>query len=276
MVLGRSPQKRSKDIQEFPFSFTGEMTKANTLALGFTVLSILPGAAITAADDDGFNEVIQEFSIAETAFPQKKGEIQITSGFEYWKEGSMRGTGVPLVLEYGVTNRFQVGIDIPYYFIKTEAGGRVSGVGDIETGFLYSLLKEDDPVAISVAADAGWASGNEEKELGEGETELGASVLLAKGIGKGQVHLGLGGEFGGDKAGFVYNLAGVYPFHNFRALLELNGLSSDEHALYLTPGLIWKGLDGIMEDLELGVGFAGGLTPDAADHKLIFKVTCEF
>lgn len=236
------------------------MMKNFAIALCFTALSIVQGAALAAADDDGFNEVIQEFFIAETVFSQKKGEIQATSGFEYWKNDSTRRMGVPLVLEYGVTNRFQVGINIPYYFLKTEAGGRANGVGDIETGFLYSLLKEDDPIAISVSADTGWASGNEEKGLGEGKTEMGASVILAKRMGKGQVHLGLGGEFGRHKTGVVYNLAGVYPFHNFRALVELNGFSSDEHALYLTPGLVWKGLDSLMEGLELGVGLAGGLT----------------
>ena len=146
----------------------------------------------------------------------------------------------------------------------------------IEAGFMYNILKKDKPVAVSVALEAGLPSGDEKKGLGEGETEWAPSVILAKRMGKGQIHLNLGGEFSGDETGFFYNLAAVYPFHDFKPTLELNGRDADEHTLYLTPGLVWEVPDDIMDDLELGAGVAKGLTSDAADWSVIFKATCEF
>ena len=220
-------------------------------------------------------ELIQEFPIAETVAPQEKGELQVTSGGEYWKDDALKQTGVPLTFEYGITDRFQVELEAPYIFLKPEAGTKRSGPGDVEAGFLYNILKKDEPVALSVAAEIGVPTGDEDKGLGEGETEWGTSVILAKRAGKGQVHLGLGGEFSGDEAGFFYNLSGVYPFGKLSGTLELSGRGGDEHSLYLVPGVVWR-LDAIADELELGAGVARGLTADSADWGLVFKATLEF
>ena len=69
--------------------------------------------------------------MAETVFPQEKGELQVTLGPEYWKGKELNEARLPLSLEYGITDRVQVGLEIPYQSVDPAPGSKKSGLCDI-------------------------------------------------------------------------------------------------------------------------------------------------
>lgn len=69
----------------------------------------VPGAL---AQDEKIRELFQELPLGESVYPQEKGELQFTTGFRYPDEES-DNWGTPVFFEYGITDYFQIGLEIP-------------------------------------------------------------------------------------------------------------------------------------------------------------------
>lgn len=218
--------------------------------IGIFILGI-PGP-VNAQKDEGIEELLQEFFLGETVYAQEKNEIQFTSKPAYWKKDGDGVTSIPLQIEYGFTDRYQIEINLPYHFLYPTTGQTVSGTGNMEVGFLYNILKANRPFALSLALDVELPTAKKEKDRGEAEVEWEPSVIIAKQIGRGQVHVSLGAEIAKNESSMNYKLGTVFPFGDWRATLELNGETSEGKPVFFTPGLIWKGLD----DFEFGLGFS--------------------
>src|SRR5690349_3179446 len=68
-------------------------------------------------------QLVQEFMLAETVYPQEKGETQITLATGFRGRSGLSGTRVQM--EYGITDRFQVGMSAPWML-----GSRRWSLGD--------------------------------------------------------------------------------------------------------------------------------------------------
>jgi hypothetical protein len=224
-----------------------------------------PAAAQKTA---GLEELLQEFFIGQTVYSQKKNEIQFTSKPAYWNKKGLEMISLPLQFEYGFTNRFQIELNLPYYFLRPKPGSAINGMGNLEVGFLYNILKGNKPFALSLALDIGLPTAKKEKDIDEAELEWEPSIIIARQIGRAQVHGSLAAEITNSESAFNYNLAAVFPFGDWRATLELNGKINDEKIIYLTPGLIWKGVD----DFEFGAG----VSKSRAAWGVILMATYEF
>ena len=231
-------------------------------------LNIKPAGAQKNAP---MQELLQEFFAGETVYAQQKKEIQITSCSAFWKSNSVQTVNIPLQFEYGITNRLQFETGITYNFYSIPGPFRHNGMGGTEIGLLYNVLNNQNSLAISLAFDCLLLAQQNVKEFEESEVEWEPSLIIAKQFGKMQLHASFAADITKSDRLFNYNLASVFPFADWRGTLELNWQNNGKE-MYITPGLIWKGLD----DFEFGIGAPKNITRSRNEWGAILMITHEF
>jgi len=246
------------------------------------LVGVSPGIARAEDDeDDKIRERIQEFFVGEIVYPQDAGEVQLTTGFSHWNEGSERFTA-PLGFEYGITDRFQVGAELPVTSRRTE-DGVLEGIGRVELETLYNLVNRPDwGTAVSVGFGLGFPTARNRfeeeayryepffafyQELGPSFLNVSAALELDDTISNGQkdeaggeIALGIGLELGH----FVPTLESVLE-------LEEGGTTS----VQLLPGFHWI-LGGPLEGLEIALGYSMGIDKDAPERGVLSLLTFKF
>jgi hypothetical protein len=97
-------------------------------------------------------EYIQEFFLSDAVRNQERGEFQLTVGVE---TRHTIGTNATPKMEYGVTERFQVGLDLPYRVSEEEYWEDSSKLKRMNLGVRYQIIKSDTLFALSVGIDSG-------------------------------------------------------------------------------------------------------------------------
>lgn len=120
--------------------------------------------------------------------------------------------------------------------------------------------------------DIGLPTEKKRKNVENTGTEWGTSLVIARQIGIAQAHASAGIELSGGESGSYFNFGTVYPLGQWRATFELNGKIDERRIIYLTPGLVWKGLN----DFEIGLGISQGITKNANSTGIILMITREF
>ena len=83
---------------------------------------------------------LQELMRMEVVYPQQKGELQATLISDYQKFQSGNSFSVPVAIEYGLTDAWQVGVEwLPYTRVSSD-GGTESGRGGVALGSKYSFM----------------------------------------------------------------------------------------------------------------------------------------
>lgn len=206
-----------------------------TTSLLAALLAALPLAAPAAAQAPARGEPLpqlaQELFLAETVYPQDRGEIQLTLHSRVED-----GSHTRLLAEYGVTDRFQLSM-------KTPALERRSGEDEDETFYegevLYALLPAARPLALSASVEASFARGQ--------APQWEPMLVAARGWGRLQLHGTAAAELTfGDATGWGA-LAALVDAGRATPTLEL--VHSADHEDYVVPGLfVHRG------GAELGVG----------------------
>lgn len=138
---------------------------------------------------------------------------------------------------YGLTNRTEFSVEIPYKFKRLHTGGPTEGLEDIAL-VLKSLIfdKGGRSPAFLVKTAAKLNTGDRERDLGSGDTDLGFIAVISQGLPPFTLHSNLGYTFvgtAGDPAlrnYLVYGLAGEYSFGDRLTLVgELYGESDSHH-----------------------------------------------
>lgn len=235
-------------------------------------LMLFASKSAVAQKVEGIEESLQEFFIGETVYAQDKDEVQLTLKPAFWKKEGEQIINIPLQFEYGFTDRFQIELELPYGFSHPKNGLPFRGIGNVEAGFLYNILKDNKPFALSLAMSAGLPTEKRVKGAEARQVELEPNLIIARQIGGAQVHVSFGAEISKKESAFNYNLATVFPFGNWRATFELNGEISDDRIVYFTPGLIWEGLD----DFEFGLGIPKNIVRNSDEWGVILMITHEF
>lgn len=226
----------------------------------------------TAQKTEELKELLQVFFSGETVYPQAKNEVQLTTLPAFWKTKNTRTTTATSEIEYGVSKRFTVEVELPYSFIHQAGNQSVHGAGNMEIGLLYNIVNSNKSFALSAAMDIELPAKKEQKGIAEPELEWEPYLVAAKQFGRMQVHAAVAAEITKNETAFNYKLSTVFPFGDWRATLELNGKFNNEKIIYLTPGLVWKGLN----DFEFGLGFSRTITGNAGERGFIFMITHEF
>jgi hypothetical protein len=212
-----------------------------------------------------FPEYIQEFFLSDAVRNQERGEFQLAVGLDARRT---TGTNTTVKMEYGVTDRLQVGLDLPYGVSQEENFENSSGLKRMNLGVRYQIIKSDAPFAISVGIDSGIPISSGE------EVAFQPTILAAKSIRHLQIHASAAADFeiGEDRPGFEYNFGSVYPIHRFWfPTLEFNARNfQSKEAFYLTPGLYRR----VRHRFEVGVGIPLGIGGSATSG-IVCKLSWE-
>ena len=222
-----------------------------------TSIFILISPALTNAQKSGaIPELLQEFFLSETVFPQQKNELQLTARPTFWKNKNLSYLQIPVWLEYGFTNRFQVELTVPVRIMFPRGQKPVADTRTLEAGLLYNIVNRNKPFALSAGLDIEWATAKDEEEIGEVKSRIAWEpiIIIARQFGRTQVHANLGAELIGNEAEFPYGLATATSLGHWIITMEITGEMHDNKTIFLSPGLIWKGID----DFELGAGVSKG------------------
>ena len=223
-------------------------------------------------EDKEFEEVIQEFFITESVYPQEKNEIQFTN-YDYmylydWQKDYWGG----FEIEYGITDRFQVSSGIGYRYMSIQDSANRKGFTNLEVGALYNFY-QSYRFSASLSLETELPTGAE--VFGESEMELEPNLILAWQIGRMQTHVNLGMEFEPealDEYGLFYNVAVLYPINNFVPTLEFNVYKEDdENNMFITPGFVYK-----INRFEVGSAFPVNIGSDEPKFGIIFALVFEF
>lgn len=269
------------------------------------LLLFIPLQAAIADDDDNDRVLnstnrdrrpIEELFKTDTVFPQEQGELELELGGEYQNQGRTHIFSIPLSVEYGLTDDWQVEAEWAS-FIQRYTGGHTagSGVGDVEVGTQYSFLNiggSDFHVAPRFSVEI--PAGSVDKGLSEGFLEFEPAVILAHDfpqlhrtelfceVGAGIVHR-VNRPSDPDEAepSATELLLGAGFFTMFKhgaATFEFNvannqwNQSGEENQIYITPGYLWRP----KRNVEVGLGIPVGLNNRSDRFQVLWHVVVEF
>ena len=203
---------------------------------------------------DVLPQLLQEFFISETVFAQEKKELQATVRPAYWKNKQFSSVQIPLLLEYGFTNRLQVEVTVPFQLHSSGEEQQKYERTNFEAGVLYNILKSNKPFALSAGLEIDWSNAKSQKDNGELEDGIGWEpfLTLARQFGRTQVHANLVAEIRDKETEFTYAFATATSFGKWLATVEINATFQNNKTTSVIPGVIWKGMD----DAEFGLGIS--------------------
>lgn len=246
-----------------------------------SVLIIVLCTANASAEDDSHTDAsalpqtVHELFLTESVFPNERGEYQPSVAADYQRHShDLLSTLLNVGLEYGITDRLQVAVSMPWVSIHEDDDSR-NGAGDLSTELFYNLISATAAVSLSVAAELTLPTGNEDRGFGKGEQQLELTMIMAGRAAAMQWQMNLGGEWAKDESELVYSLAvlPMLPHWMLVPTLELSGAGTDEdRELYVTPGLHSRPAD----NAGLGFGVPIGVTEDTENLRLMMYYTLEF
>jgi hypothetical protein len=226
-------------------------------------------AQATATGNGPLPEYIEEFFLSEAVRSEDRTELQLTiDGAAFRGRGrAMDGKSAGLDIEYGLTNRLQLGLEAPYGIQSSATSETPVSWSTADASLLYQFIRGNHPFALS-----GVMGVNLPLTL-RGDVSYEPELLIAKAFGKLQVHTSVIPELSGDDTSLEYNAAAVHPLaHHWTPTFEFNGRrNAGVDSFYLTPG-IYKHLP---HRLEMGIGVPIGASPHASPIGAIFKMTWE-
>lgn len=96
-------------------------------------------------------EYIQEFFLSEAVHCQEKDELQLTLATD---SRQRIGTNADVQLQYGLTDRLQIGVEVPYGITATRDEVEILPQwSSINVGLLYQIIRSDRPFALSGGDD---------------------------------------------------------------------------------------------------------------------------
>ena len=261
-----------------------------------------------AMEEDEYAE--QDFLfLLEEAYTQDQGEWQFSLSLGYFDNLEEEETDEQAVVdkrtdlwagllgvEYGITDRLQIELELPYLRQEIEEAdetSRDSGIGDVEFALGYALIEEQrNAPQLTAGLEVVAPTGDEDNGLGAGAWGWGPFVALSKQvIPKLYLHANLAyqmtndAEEDGEKQDereLEYGIAAVYqPTDELDLILELVGAYEKEkndeatehsNALQLVPGIKYE----MENELQVGAAVVVGLNNDTFDIGGMVKLQYEF
>lgn len=209
-------------------------------------------------------QLVQGFFVAGSVFPQARNELQVNFVNDLNKSADIYSNEFSTSLAYGISDRLQIGFELPYISDRQNTGGSLDQFGNIELEFFYAFLRKHNPFALSGGVFVGLPNRIEDIITNKENTEVGAFIVLSKKIGASRIHSDMGLAVS-DETEIFYNIALVYPMWNWRGTIELNEIFADKNSLQLIPGIFRI----LPADFEFGIGFPVFLTDSEVDYGII-------
>jgi hypothetical protein len=132
------------------------------------IIGIGVSPVLATAQEAEREQPIQELFIGETVYVQDRGEVQLTSSFDYRKNGGERSWRASQLAQYGISDRLEVDAELPVVPPAGSTSLRQAGLGDVEVGVLFGLRKDIESLAVSAGLRFRMPSGSEALGRGEG------------------------------------------------------------------------------------------------------------
>jgi len=132
----------------------------------------------------------------DDAYTLGKGSFTLSTGAVYTKDNGDKETDINIDLGYGITDRFEITVDIPVVFSDPKGANSEEGFGDISLRPEFKFLEESEGApALSLASTVKLKSGDKDKGLGSGETDYSVSLQASKTFDPISVHFNVGFTF---------------------------------------------------------------------------------
>lgn len=207
------------------------------------------------------------------------GEFEIDVVGESLRSGDRWETEVLAELEFGLLRRLMVEVEVPYLFLDPDDGNRVDGVGDVELEFKGAILEAAErPLALAVGGDVSLLTGDEERGLGESETEVGIFSAAGERWAWASIHEHLFVEVARGSipewgATVAVDATPWIPELSFLLAVNTEFQGGTGPSWVLIPGWEYRWEE---PDLQIGAGFPLGLSEEAEDWGVIVDVEIEF
>lgn len=257
------------------------------------VAGVVSFCPIAAAQGGGEKRaLLEEFLTAEPSYVQLKGEVELSSAFDY--RGPAGDWRLPVLVEFGITDRIEAEVEASCLSVPGD-GSRNLGPGDVELGLHYALRSDVERVAVTLGIDVGLPAGDEARGLGSGETDVEFFGIAGVKLRRAELHVTGMLAVEEEEVEPALNAAAVYPRGDLRFTLEANvlpgakrteeriagqevggeaggGAGSENVRMVVTPGLFHRP----SPEIEYGIGVPIGLTRTAPDWGIIGRLTIEF
>lgn len=158
-----------------------------------------------------------------------KGVAQLEASWDYahWESGDADHTFL-LVPIYGVTERLEMSLELPYIIHKPAEESSIQGLGDINVVGKYQLFEGTDVWPMfAIKGAIKTSSGSSTKGLGTGDLDYSLVAVASKELGPFTFHTMFGYTFVGDNGESNVQDVYVYGFAVDYALTEAFHLVSE-------------------------------------------------
>ncbi|WP_437477048.1 hypothetical protein WME75_27505 [Sorangium sp. So ce1014] len=282
MSADRRPGDRARraPAARKPAAVTASQRARAAISLGLLLAASTAAAPAeqerTEAAGEPARPPVEELFLGETAFPQEALELQVTSAPAWERAGRRVRFGIPLLLELGITDRLQVGGELPLELVRHDSGV-AAGLGAVQAEVLVNLVNDQAlGLALSAGLEAGLPAGA--RALGAPGYALSPFVSLDKAMGGVHVAFSASAEVrlpaaprDAAELGLGVALGVVWPLGAVVPTVELAAELDDAASLLLASGVLWHPARG----LELGAALELGLLGETPDAGLLLLVTRE-
>lgn len=260
---------------------------ASSLAVGWIFLS-----ATALAQDRLPAPPLQELFGTEVVYPQGRGELQTTFGYWFERGDSAHATGLPVSIEYGLTDSWQIGIEwLAFSRVSVPGATGVSGVGGVAVDTKYSVMNvRGSGVHAAVGIDLAFSREIQPDGGVETGRELEPYLALAADLAGGRIQVfggaGLSLTGGSENAGgttpardedtkLAWNTGALVPFGRVTLATEINVRYDWRHwsrrELHVIPSISVR----LPRAWHIGIGAPVGLTGVSGTHALMVHVIHE-
>lgn len=213
----------------------------------------------------------------EDASVADKGAFELEIGYDYahtdTNNKTFTLTTVPI---YGLTERLELDIEIPFTLDRPKGGRSQEGLQDINL-ILKALLAQEQDIwpALALKAQVKTASGNEDKGLGSGDADYTLVLAASKTINRLTFHLNSGYTFVGNSSDptlndtILYGLATEYALSDRLTIVgEIYGESGSHFHISSTGNHDFTYLAGFTYALNDQAIFDLGISINSQDKEI--------
>jgi hypothetical protein len=229
-------------------------------------------------DEEGnnFEPYLEEVFLGFVIYPQEQGEVQLTWGYFDHVETNHDALFL-FEVEYGITDRFQIGVEVPVDFMPEDSFDGVQNIGlelywnfysNPQTGRGYGIGFE---IGFPTDAPAGESRAYIYEPFVVAYQDFQTFAVNISGAVEVENPLEPGepSETSGELAAAVFG-----PVGRFTPMLEVGvEIEADETPVRLAPGLYWSPCD---KPVDFAVALPIGLNRDAPDFGVFLLAIIEF
>jgi hypothetical protein len=224
-------------------------------------------------------QIVNELFLGQAVTTQARHELQVTLGPSWRHHNKEDEITAPLEVELGITDRFQVGVELPAVFAPGEGGDVTAGLGSAELEVFHNAIY-DQPRQVALSLGFGVSLPASTEELDEQTVALEPLLVFYKRLGhvhlnatfSAEVPLPLTEDGEGARLGALGALSAFIQLGKVVPTLEVSGEYGEEPELLVAPGFLWHPVS----EAELGAAFALGLRDGSRTYSALATATWEF